>query len=282
MTSFGSGSEEPQSYEVTKLREMPHVDAPWTQGLEFGLDGRLIETSGNYPEGIGSVVRILDPATGQPIRKITEGMTGTRFIEGIAEQGGHWFASFYTDKVAVEYDEDFKVVKEHTYPWNGWGLTRDLDGSSFLATNGTEYIMRLNRENFAATDVKAATCMGKKVVGLNELEMVDDFLGQGPALLGNVINTRIVLVLDPSTARCTGTFSLAGLEPERDNEPYGFHVANGIAYDRSKGTFIVTGKNWDSMFEVRVSRPAGPEKGEAFTRLKRHLMDAAPADEAFL
>jgi len=277
-TSFGSGSDEPQSYEVTMLREIPHRDAPWTQGLEFGSDGRLVETSGNYPNGIGSFVRILDVATGEPTRKITEGMEGSRFIEGIAQQGdGHWFASTYTDKVAVEYDKDFKVVKEHRYPWTGWGLTRGGDGSSFLATNGTEYVMRLDRESFVTTDVKVATCLGKRVEGLNELEMVDDFLGQGPALLGNVINTRVVLVLDPSTARCTGVFSLAGpgLEAERDNEKYGYHVANGIAYDREKGTFIVTGKNWESMFEVRVTRPESPARGPALAMLQRHLSDAA-------
>lgn len=50
------GGAEPRSYKVTKLRTIPHVDKPWTQGLEFSDDGRLIETSGDYPEAEGNHV----------------------------------------------------------------------------------------------------------------------------------------------------------------------------------------------------------------------------------
>lgn len=275
----------PRSYLVTKLREMPHVGMPFTQGLEFTPSGQLVETSGDWPPGVGSFVRVLDPQTGYELRRTTDGLqNSTRappssiFIEGISQMGNHWFASTYTDKSVLEYDADFNFVKTHRFPWEGWGLSRSPDGSAFLATNGSEHLMALDPGTFEAVDVKVATCLGRRVTGLNELELVDDFLGRGPALLGNVINTRLVLVLDPATAQCTGVFELDGkqLEPQTANEEWGYHVANGIAYNKQNKTLYVTGKNWGKMFEIRVEE-AKSRHGDAMIALSEHLSGALPA-----
>merc|ERR1740121_1588700 len=114
--------------------------------------------------------------------------------------------------------------------------------------------------------------MGKRVKGLNELEMVTDFAGSGPALLGNVINTRSVIAIDPETMICKGVFHLEDLEPKFAGETYGMHVANGIAYRKSTGSFFVTGKNWEFMYEINVSKPSGAGEGwRALKLLKGHL-----------
>jgi len=275
----------PRSYSVTKLREMTHVGMPFTQGLEFTPSGQLVETSGDYPPGVGSFVRILDPQTGYESRRITDGLRDSTssppsslFIEGISRMGNRWFASTYLDKSVLEYDADFHLVTTHRFPWEGWGLSWSPGGGAFLATNGSEYLMALDPGTYEAVDVKVATCLGRRVEGLNELELVDDFLGRGPALLGNVINTRLVLALDPATARCTGVFNLDGqqLEPVEDNEVSGYHVANGIAYNKQSRTLIVTGKNWDKMFEIRVEE-SELMRGDALLALERHLSGALPA-----
>lgn len=274
----------PKTYSVTTLREMPHEGAPWTQGFEFDSSrGRLVETSGDYPPGSGSFVRFLDPATGKELNRFTAGLhkppSTHRFIEGISAVGGRWFASTYQDRVALEYDADMNLVGEHSFPWDGWGLARSHTGNSLLATNSSEYIMNLDTTTFQASKTMVATCLGKRVAGLNELEMVDDFMGQGPRLLGNVINTRMIMVLDPETAKCSGSFTLDGasMEAQRTNEHFGFHVANGIAYNKATGNFFVTGKNWKSIFEVRLDEVSSAKEGAPHAaQLRNYLSTASP------
>merc|ERR1711862_839528 len=117
------------------------------------------------------------------------GGIGSSFIEGIVQRGpeGHWFASVYQEpRSTLEYDQNFNYVRKHPYHFDGWGLTRSVDGASFLATNGSSSVMTLASDgSFNLKEAKQATCLGKPVPALNELEMVPDFLGQGPALLGN-------------------------------------------------------------------------------------------------
>lgn len=279
----------PQSYAVTELRRLPHIGAPWTQGLEFSKQGHIVETSGDYPPGSGSFVRVLDPKTGAEVMKTSDGLQRTTsagskqhvFIEGITQMpNGNWFASTYQDNMALEYDENMNFLQKHMFPLEGWGLTRSANANAFMATNSSEYVMFLRPGTFEVLDAKVATCLGKRVAGLNELEMVDNFMGGGPALLGNVINTRMVLALDPHTLECTGVFHLDGLEPKAPNEAYGFHVANGIAYDPKKGSFYVTGKNWQSIFEVKLSKEkAGDGASVALRMLEGHLK-AAPVAES--
>jgi len=261
----------PRNYLVTRLRTIPHVDRPWTQGLEVYGPGQLLETSGNYPYGVGSYIRLVDRRTGDVIQRVTDGLDAPVFIEGITQQGGKWFASTYMDQKVIEYDQDLVFVREHPYPWQGWGLTRHPDGKQFIATNGSEWVMTLDGETFGLVSAQAATCQGHRVRGLNELEMVGDFFGEGPRLLGNVINTRVVLVLDPATAVCTGAFHLTDLEPETRDEANGLHVANGIAYDAATNHFFVTGKNWVSMFEISLKEDDGLNGATALEVLSRSL-----------
>jgi len=244
----------PVSYVTTVLREMPHVNKPFTQALEFTRDGTLlVETSGAFPVGTPSYVRTLHPENGTTISQTTQGLENA-FVEGIVLMGSppHWFASTYDERRAVEYDENFNFVKAHDFPHVGWGLTRSPDNSSFIATDGSENLMYLDR-NFNLVSQKVVSCLGYAVKGLNELEMVDNFQGRGPTLLANVYESRVVLALDPISAQCVAAFSLNGLGITDPGEVSGFHVANGIAFNKRTGSLIVTGKNWDSMFEVTVA-----------------------------
>merc|ERR1719161_2308618 len=71
------------------------------------------------------------------------------------------------------------------------------------------------------------------------------------------MNTRLVLLIDPASGQCTGVMSLAGpgLEAVKDEEASGYHVANGLAYNKNTSRFIVTGKNWQNMYEISLSAP---------------------------
>lgn len=295
---WGASTERPVNFAVHLVRDMKHVGAPFTEGLEFAQNGeQLIETSGSFPPGTPSFVRALDARTGKVLEKTSDGLLHGaagrgRFVEGITQLETspgevHWFTSTYTDNVVVEYDQDFAQVAEHHFPFQGWGLTHNADGTAFFATNGSAKIMELAppgkefkppfQGSFEVLSAKTATCGGRPVPEINELEMVQNFTGRGrPALLGNVLSTRVVIVLDPASMRCIGAFDLEGLGAVTPGEREGEKVANGIAYNRHTGHFVVTGKNWDKMFEIRVTEePSGGGGGRALQLLAQHLSSAA-------
>eukprot|EP00929_Paragymnodinium_shiwhaense_P038199 TRINITY_DN20231_c0_g1_i3.p1 TRINITY_DN20231_c0_g1~~TRINITY_DN20231_c0_g1_i3.p1 ORF type:complete len:379 (-),score=89.87 TRINITY_DN20231_c0_g1_i3:64-1200(-) len=263
-----------KSYSVTVKRELPHEGAPWTQGLQFSEDGTLVETVGAYPSGTKSFVRSIDPVTGKVTKTVTTGFEGV-FLEGITpfRTGSgevHWLATTYNDKQALELDGNLSVVRSMTYPLTGWGLSGCSDAAHLLATDGSAKLV--------------VTCMGKQVEGVNELEYVEDFMGEGPALLGNIMNTRSILIMDPETAKCTGSFHLMDLaEDYQSGEAVGYHVANGIAYDKRTKTFYVTGKNWKKLFEVSLSEGPAAAAGAASSSaaaselLAKHLASAPEA-----
>lgn len=298
---WDASAELPVNFAVHLVREMKHVGAPFTQGLEFTEDGeRLIETSGSFPPGTPSFVRQLDARTGKVLERTSAGLLHGaagrgRFVEGIAQLGTdsgekHWFASTYTDNVVVEYDQDFVQVAEHRFPFQGWGFAHSADGTAFLATNGSAKIMELAppgnelkppfHGSFEVLSAKTARCRGSAIPEINELEMVQNFMGRGrPALLGNVLGTRVVIVLDPATMRCIGAFDLDGLSAVDQGERMGEKIANGIAYNKHTGNFIVTGKNWDRMFEIRLAEePSGGGSGQALQLLATHLGEEAESD----
>lgn len=247
-TAAGS---EPQQFRATKLRSLVHEGAPFTQGLELVDDDTLIETSGAYPPGTASFIRLIDLHAGTAKQKGTSGLE-QRFAEGIAKVKEGFLVTTWSDHKALRYGPNLELVAEEDYPWQGWGFAHDTKRDKFLATDGSSYMMQLNAETLKLEEKKAVTCMGHEVPGMNELEYVEDFADQGSVLFGNIYMTRFVLGVDPETFKCKCFFDLEGFGAQTASEQMGFHVANGIAYLPKSKSFIVTGKNWDEMFEISL------------------------------
>lgn len=259
----------PQGFRVTKLREMAHEENPFTQGLELYAPGQLVETSGSYPSGTSSFIRVLDLVTGRVLNQTAAGLENY-FVEGITRSGDGWLATTNLDGKAVKYDHQLNKVAELDYPTEGWGFSRSLDGTKFFATNGSAFVLELDPQTLALQSATPARCLGKDIPGLNELEMVDNFLGLGPTLLGNIYKTRLVIGLDPENFECNSIFHLGDLESVEADEGSGFHVANGITYLPDSGNLLVTGKNWDSMYEISLTKDEGAGS-EAISNLRSWL-----------
>jgi glutaminyl-peptide cyclotransferase len=80
---------------------------------------------------------------------------------------------------------------------------------------------------------------------LNELEWARG------RVYANVWHSEYIFAIDPATGRvvqvvdCADCIRQAGV---MDAE----NVLNGIAYDVTKNTFYITGKNWPVLFEVSI------------------------------
>ena len=75
----------------------------------------------------------------------------------------------------------------------------------------------------------------------------------------NIWLTDLIYRIDPASGAVTGIVDAGGLLAEpvaRDGA-----VLNGIAFDERTGTWLLTGKLWPSMFEVRFEPVAGSNGG---------------------
>jgi glutamine cyclotransferase len=81
---------------------------------------------------------------------------------------------------------------------------------------------------------------GQPLVHLNELECA------GGAIWANVWLTDRIVRIDPTSGVVTAVVDASNLK-----RPRTAGVLNGIAYDPAAGTFLLTGKHWPRMYEVR-------------------------------
>ena len=108
---------------------------------------------------------------------------------------------------------------------------------------GSDTLFFRDPQTFALTGQMHVTLDGQPVENLNELECVGD------EVYANIWLTDRIERLDKRTGIVDAVITAAGLLSE--TEQVGSDVLNGIAYKPETGTFLITGKLWPKLFEVR-------------------------------
>jgi glutaminyl-peptide cyclotransferase len=224
------------------VNRFPHDDTAFTQGLER-RGALLIEGLGEYG---ASSRRLVDPATGRvtaeaplPPQVFGNGVTvvGDRLIQLTWQSGTAFVASADTLEELDRFD----------YEGEGWGLCALPD--RLAMSDGSSRLTFRDRETFAETGQITVTLDGRPLERLNELECVDG------SVWANVWLTTSIVQIDPTTGIVTAVVDAASLVPT-DQPLAPDDVLNGIAHNAEAGTFFVTGKRWNVLYEVRFV-PAG-------------------------
>ncbi|WP_433274414.1 glutaminyl-peptide cyclotransferase [Actinosynnema sp. CS-041913] len=235
-TSPPSGPEQPVKG-VEVLGTIPHDTSAFTQGLEL-VDGVLYEGTGLAGQ---STLRRLDPATGE-VRQQVE-LPSPLFGEGVTVVGDRIWQITWQNGIAIQRDRGtLEEVKRVTYDGEGWGLCRD--GGRLVMSDGTEELRFRDPETFAETGRVTVRRNGIPLVRINELECV------GGQVWANLWQLDEVVKIDPGTGDVLATVDLSSLRPAdvpKDN------VLNGIAAVPGTDEFLVTGKNWPTIFRVRLN-----------------------------
>jgi glutamine cyclotransferase len=71
-------------------------------------------------------------------------------------------------------------------------------------------------------------------------------------IYGNVYQKDAIAVINPISGAVEGILNLADLKTKISQLP-DTDVLNGIAYNPKTKTIFVTGKNWDKMFELKIT-----------------------------
>lgn len=225
----------PLRYGVRVLREYPHDDGSYTQGLFFH-DGRLYESTGQYGE---STMRIVDLGSGKAERKLV--FSDKYFVEGSVILDSCLYILTWTNKVAFVYDAGTLQYKcTYSYPRDGWGLT--TDGESLIASDGSSRLYFYDKE-MRQRRVLTVTYEGRPMRLLNELEWVDG------RIWANVYTSDLIIIINPSDGNVEGVVDCSGLLSDslRDGRT---DVLNGIAVD--DGRIYLTGKYWKRLYEVEL------------------------------
>jgi glutaminyl-peptide cyclotransferase len=226
-------------YEI--VHTYPHDPQAFTEGL-FYLNGFLYESTGLERQ---STIRKEKLETGEVVQKIN--VPPQYFGEGIVNWKHHLISLTWKSEVGFVYDlATLKVQRRFSYPGEGWALTQD--GQRLIMSDGTPDLRFLDPDTLKETGRITVTYEGKPVSQVNELEWVKG------RIYANVWETNLMILIDPARGDVTGVVDLSGLLPRRP--PGRDSVLNGIAYDCSHDRLFVTGKNWPTLFEIRVL-PAG-------------------------
>lgn len=234
LTACGDSGER---FEVVEV--FPHDPQAYTQGLHL-QGGTLFESTGLHGR---SSVRKVGLSTGAVVRR--RALPQEYFGEGLALVGDRLIQLTWKEGIALVYDTT-TLEPLHTigYEGEGWGLCHD--GTSLFMSDGTARLTRRHPETFEVQDVRTVTLDGAPLTQINELECVGDFV------FANVYQTNWIVQIDKRTGEVVDEFDLSRLTANSGRPPLPEAVLNGIAFDPSTRTFLVTGKLWPNLYRIRL------------------------------
>ncbi len=225
-------------FRVEVIGTRPHDRAAFTEGLE--IDGTILY------EGTGldgrSDLRATDLNTGEQLARVE--LPADLFGEGVTLAGDTVWQLTWKDGIAIARDP--RTLAERTrarYDGEGWGLcTR---GDRLVMSNGSATLTFRDPTTFAATgSIRLTTHRNAR---LNELDCATD-----GSIYANVWPTDHILRIDPDSGAVLADIDASGLLTSAERA--GTDVLNGIAQLPGADRFLITGKNWPTMFEVRFVR----------------------------
>ena len=227
----------PEQWTYEIVRSHPHDPAAFTQGLTMA-DGHLYEGTGLHGQ---SSLRRVDLQTGAALQQIA--LDGRYFGEGVAVVGDRIVQLTYQTEVGFVYDrKTFTLLREFKYRGEGWGLT--YDGQRLVMSDGSDTLRFWNPETFEEQGRLRVRDGDMAVERVNELEYVDG------ALYANIWQEDRIARIDPKTGIVTAWIDMQNLLTATERSR-GVDVLNGIAHDPKTGHFLITGKLWPWVFEVK-------------------------------
>ena len=191
-------------------------------------------------------MRKVDYASGNVLKNTD--LADGYFGEGLTVLNDNIYQLTWQEDTGLIYDVktfEPKGVFRYDLSKEGWGLCND--GTSLYKSDGTEKIWTLNTDTLTEdSSIEVFTNKGK-IPSLNELEWING------KIYANIYQRNGVAIINPETGAVEGVIDFTPLK-ELVTQHDGLDVLNGIAYNPLTKTIFVTGKRWDKLFEVTISK----------------------------
>jgi glutamine cyclotransferase len=233
----------------------PHSTDSYTEGFLY-LDGLFYEGTGIAGH---SALLAIDPQTGKPVQK--RELAPQYFGEGIVDWGPNIYQWTWKSQICFVYDRfSLRPLKQLTYTGEGWGMTRTA--RELITSDGTATLRFRAPDTFKETRHILVKDGSKVIDELNELEFIKG------EIYANVWHSDVIARINPRDGHVIAWIDLTGLLPpdQKINEE---SVLNGIAYDAKRDRLFVTGKQWPTVFEIKVVPRAAASSSRPVTSFER-------------
>ena len=270
---------------IVSRATLPHDRDCFTQGLY--LDGDVLyESCGRYGR---SSLRIANPKTGDIIKQTS--IERKVFAEGIVVHDGRVYMLTWKNKFMMVFDatslELIQKISITTYNGEGWGFTKD--DNYFIASDGSDRLTYFAPPSHATSGHNTADSSGtnnaikkadNKMVKVKELVVRDKDPTKPPVahinelqyangyIYANIWYKDIIIKIDPATGFIVETFDLSALYPHAQRIPTA-DCLNGIAFNGSDGSFILTGKLWPQYHQVLLNSESNNDMSSAAAGLQQ-------------
>jgi glutamine cyclotransferase len=213
------------------------------------------ESTGEYGS---SSLRRVDVGTGKVLQlhNVDSRLFGEGVTHYIDESGNTRLIQLtWVGGVVLIYDaETFQLLEERvissTTSGEGWGICHVAVDGIFYVTDGTAFLHKWNMTTLELID-KVPVTLRETVDGLsqerdrlNEIEY--DYHSR--TILSNVWYQDFIVRIDPQTGFITYRYDFTSLADLHRNAG----VLNGIAVTGTPNEILATGKNWTTMYRIRL------------------------------
>lgn len=220
------------------VAEFPHSTSSYTEGF-FYRDGPFYEGTGLKGS---SAVLVIEPETGKVLQ--SRSLPDQYFGEGIIDWGSNIYEWTWQSHICFVYDRfSLRPAGRFTYSGEGWGMTRT--SKEIITSDGTATLRFRDPKTFQEIRHIVVKDNGSPVEELNELEYVKG------EIYANIWHSDRIVRISPKDGHILGWIDLTGLMPA-SRRVNGESVLNGIAYDAQHDRLFVTGKQWPTVFEIRI------------------------------
>jgi glutaminyl-peptide cyclotransferase len=229
-------------YRVRVVRRMPHPGRGFTQGL-LAEGNTVFESAGLYGE---SVLRRYQPDGQSPVAEAA--VPGEFFAEGICRVRESIWQLTWKDRVALRWDAGTMELREKVrFNREGWGMCAVPGPGGIVevvTSDGTSELVRRDPETLEPRAVVHVRCRGNRVLGLNDLTWA------GGLVWANVIGSDYLAGIDLVAAEVTDVVDAHAAGERHWHDPQA--IMNGIAALTGPGEFLLTGKRFRSLYQVRL------------------------------
>jgi len=230
-------------YSYSIVNTYPHDTNSFTEGLWYS--GTVMYESsggGNGPDYV-STLREVDLATGKVLKEYA--LPKNYFGEGIAVVNDTIIQLTWESNIGFVYNENsFALIGNFTYPTEGWGLT--YNGGDLIMSDGSDHLYFLNPTTFQRVREVEVHDGNTSVSMLNSLSYINGYV------YANVWLTNKIAIINPETGQVKAWINLSGLPASVASKTNSNAVLNGIAYDPQGNRLFVTGKDWNSLYQIKL------------------------------
>ena len=235
-------------FRVRVLRTLPHPGRGFTQGLLAEGD-TVWESGGQYGQSVLRRYRL-----GADTVAAESGLPPELYGEGICRVGASIWQLTWRERVALRWDAaTLELAERVSFNREGWGsctvpadATR-ADGGEVVTSDGSSELVRRDPVTLQPRAVVHVRCPGSGA----RVRWLNDLAWAGGLVWANVLGTSFLAGIDLGTGLLT---DVVDARAARERHAHPQLVMNGIAALDQPGEFLLTGKGWRSVRQVRLTR----------------------------